>query len=232
MDLYWFRQVRACSGGLIWVQTGFAKFSRREEIDYSGRKETSCIPICWIYYFFSAYNIKRAFSLFKILWSQVSTIDYCKYILYVSLLFKHVPSIYNKPKKNKFETLPYIKVNKHESFPSIFARISMFEHFRGDWADEEPNFFWEISKKIFFFQNLHFFLVLLDRFLDGFSKFWFFIGEICILILDFWVIFENYSLRMLSIRGNDFIACWAYAEPISSLAEHTRNEFPRMLSQR
>jgi hypothetical protein len=37
---------------------------------------------------------------------------------------------------------------------------------------------------------------------------------------------------MLSIRGNDFIACWAYAEPISSHAEHTRNEFPRMLSQR
>jgi len=75
-------------------------------------------------------------------------------------------------------------------------------------------------------------IVLLDRFLDGFSKFWFFIGEICILIRDFWVIFENYSMRMLSIRGNDFIACWAYAEPISSHAEHTRNEFPRMLSQR
>jgi hypothetical protein len=37
---------------------------------------------------------------------------------------------------------------------------------------------------------------------------------------------------MLSIRGNDLIACWAYAEPISSHAEHTRNEFPRMLSQR
>ncbi len=35
---------------------------------------------------------------------------------------------------------------------------------------------------------------------------------------------------MLSIRGNDFIACWAYAEPISSHTEHTRNEFPRMLS--
>ncbi len=72
-------------------------------------------------------------------------------------------------------------------------------------------------------------LVLSDRFLDGFSKFWLFIGEICILIRDFWVIFKNYF--MLSIRRNDFIACWAYAEPISSHAEHTRNEFPRMLSQ-
>jgi hypothetical protein len=59
--------------------------------------------------------------------------------------------------------------------------------------------------KNFFFKI--FTLVLLDRFLDGFSKFGFFIGKICILIRDFCVIFENYSLRMLSIRGNDFIAC-------------------------
>jgi hypothetical protein len=41
------------------------------------------------------------------------------------------------------------------SFPSIFARISMFEHFRGDWAYAEPIFFLEISQKIFP-QNLHF----------------------------------------------------------------------------
>ncbi len=31
----------------------------------------------------------------------------------------------------------------------------MFEHFRGDWAYAEPNFFDELSKNIFF-QNLHF----------------------------------------------------------------------------
>jgi hypothetical protein len=103
----------------------------------------------------------------------------------------------------------------------------MFEHFRGDWAYAEPNFFWEISPKNFY---KIFPLVLLDRFLDSFSKFGFFIGEICILIRDFWVIFKNYSMRMLSIRGNDFIACWAYAEPISSHAEHTRNRFHCMLS--
>ncbi len=90
-------------------------------------------------------------------------------------------------------------------------------------------FFGEISQ---IFSPKFFTLVLLDMFLDGFSKFLFFIGEICILIRDFWVIFENYSMRMLSIRGNDFIACWAYAEPILSHAEHTRNEFPRMLGQR
>ena len=108
----------------------------------------------------------------------------------------------------------------------------MFEHFRSDWAYAEPNFFWEISK--------------------------FFIGEICIWIRDFWVIFENYCMRMLSIRGNDFIAhwayeerisahaqpavkcelfymynlCWAYGEVILSHPEHTRECFIRWLSIR
>ncbi len=76
-----------------------------------------------------------------------------------------------------------------------------------------------------FFSFKIFTLVLSDRFLEGFSKFWFFIGKICILIRDFCVIFKNYNIRMLSILGNDFIACWAYVEPISSHAEHTRNEF-------
>ncbi len=68
--------------------------------------------------------------------------------------------------------------------------------------------------------------------LDGFSKFGFFIFKICILSWDFLVIFENYSMRMLSICGNDFIAHWAYEETISTYIEHTPNEFSRMLSQR
>ncbi len=72
-------------------------------------------------------------------------------------------------------------------------------------------------QKNFFFKIFTF--VLLDRFLDGFSKFGFFIGEICILIRDFWVIFENYSMRMLSIRGTDFIAWWVYEEQISAHAQ-------------
>ncbi len=38
-------------------------------------------------------------------------------------------------------------------------------------------------------------------------------------------------MRMLSIRGNDFISHWAYGEMISSHTEHTPNEFSRMLSQ-
>jgi len=90
--------------------------------------------------------------------------------------------------------------------------------------------FLERYPKKFLFKK--FTLVLLDGFLNGFSKFRFFIVKICILIWDFWVIFENYSMRMLSIRGNDFIAHWAYEETILSHTEHTRNEFSRMLSQR
>jgi hypothetical protein len=38
-------------------------------------------------------------------------------------------------------------------------------------------------------------------------------------------------MRMLGMRGSDFVACWACAEPISSHAEHARNEFLRVLSQ-
>ncbi len=35
-----------------------------------------------------------------------------------------------------------------KSFISVFARISMFEHFRGDWASEKPIFCWKVSKKL------------------------------------------------------------------------------------
>ncbi len=134
-------------------------------------------------------------------------------------------------------------------------------------------FFRDIQK---FFSKM-FTLLLLDGFLNGFSKSRIFIVKICILICDFWVIFENYSMRMLSICGKilshkertrkqfhrtlsiretNFRACsasgkmWtvftckymlsicgtnfiphrAYAEQISSLAEHTRNGFHRWLS--
>ncbi len=113
------------------------------------------------------------------------------------------------------------------SFPSIFTRILKFEHFRGDWAYAEPNFF---DIPTFFFQNVH--LGPIRWFQNSFSKFAFFIVEICIFIWDFWVIFKIYCMHMLSIRGNDFIAHWAYKETISSYTaygemilshpEHTR----------
>ncbi len=93
-------------------------------------------------------------------------------------------------------------------------------------------YFWRDIQN-FFFQNVHLVTwVLLDGFLNGFSKIRFFIVEIYILIRDFWVIFENYSMRMVSIRGNDFIAHWAYEETISSHTEHTRKRFHRTLSIR
>ncbi len=110
-------------------------------------------------------------------------------------------------------------------------------------------------------------MVLLDGFLNGFSKFRFFIVVQFNLgfLSNFRKLLHAHSehtrkrfYRTLSIRGNDFIAhwayeerifahaqpavkCeqflhinpwWAYAERMSSLAEHTRNKFYRWLSIR
>ncbi len=113
-------------------------------------------------------------------------------------------------------------------FSFDFARILMFEHFRDDWAYAELNYFGELSK-IFFLQNVHFGPI---RWVPWwFLKFWLITVPICILIGYFWVTFDNYSMRMLSIRGNDFIAHWAYEERISSHTESTPKEFSRMLNQ-
>jgi hypothetical protein len=76
---------------------------------------------------------------------------------------------------------------------NIFA---MTEH------TQNPNFSCEIYK---FFLKL-FTLVLLDEFLDSFSKSRLYLVENCILMGPLWVLHENYSMRWLSIRGNDFIA--------------------------
>ncbi len=110
-------------------------------------------------------------------------------------------------------------------FSSEFRKSNIFavaEHTRN-------HIFWRDIQKIFF-QNVHFGPI--RRVHDGFSRFVFFIVQICIFIWNFWVIFENYSMRMLSIHGNGFIAHWAYKEMISSNTEHKPNEFSRMLSQR
>ncbi len=146
----------------------------------------------------------------------------------------------------------YLKVHKHEIFRFFLPKsnpymplVNFQKQFRFFSFDFRQNFevrrfsrwlsirgtkfFGEISKKIFFKK---FTVVLLDGFLNGFSKFRFFIVQSCILIWDFWVIFKKYTMRMLSIRGNDFIPHWAYEELISSHTEHTRNKFLRMLNQR
>jgi hypothetical protein len=93
-------------------------------------------------------------------------------------------------------------------------------------------FFWrDIPKNIFF---KIFTWVLLDDFLKGFSKFGFSKVEIFILIGDFWVILEKLWLthaehtrkqfyRTLSIRGNDFIAHWAYTKQIFAYAQPDEN---------
>ena len=133
------------------------------------------------------------------------------------------------PKSNPY--MPLVNFRKKFRFFSFDFRQNFEVRTFIRWLSiRGTKFFLRDIQKIFFFKI--FTMIRLDGFLDGFSKFWFFIVEICILTRDFWVIFENYCMRMLSIRGNDFIACWAYAEQNSSHAEHTRNEFPRMLSQR
>ncbi len=107
----------------------------------------------------------------------------------------------------------------------------MLEHCCGDWAMSirGKNFWLRGFKKMFAVKcSLWSFYIGI---LDDFSKFPLFIVEIFILIWNFWVIFYIYRMRMLSIRGNDFIAHWAYVETISSHTEHMPNEFSRMLSK-
>ncbi len=98
---------------------------------------------------------------------------------------------------------------------------------------------WLSIKKIFFCQM--FTLVLWNGILDGSLKFLLLILENCFLISDFEVLFKNYIMHWLSMRGNNFIACWAYEETISSHTESTpifahaqpmSNQFSRMLSVR
>ncbi len=74
--------------------------------------------------------------------------------------------IFFLPKSNPYMPLEIFEKN-FASYPSIFARISKFEHFRCDLAYAEPNFFGEIPQSFF----LKFTLVLLDGFINGFSKF-------------------------------------------------------------
>jgi hypothetical protein len=86
------------------------------------------------------------------------------------------------------------------SFPSIFARISKFEHFRGDSAYAEPNFFGEISQKNFA-QTVHFGPI---RWVPKrFFRTSIFYSRNLHFNMGFLSNFENYSMGMLNIRGND-----------------------------
>ena len=122
------------------------------------------------------------------------------------------------PKSNPY--MPLVNFRKKFGLVSFDFRQNFEVRTFTRWLSiRGTKFFLGDIPKFFFFKI--FTMVLLDGFLDGFSQFWFFIVEICILIRDFWVIFENYCMRMLSIRGNDL-----------SHAEHTRNRFYRTLSIR
>ncbi len=83
-----------------------------------------------------------------------------------------------------------LKVHKHEIILNFFWPKSNpympFVNFRKKFRFFSFDFrqiFFERYPKIFLVKILT--LVLLGGFLDDFSKFWFFIGEICILIRDF-----------------------------------------------
>jgi hypothetical protein len=127
----------------------------------------------------------------------------------------------------------------------------MFEHFHGDWAYVKKIVCCEVSK---IFCHKMFTMVLLDGILDGFSKFWLFILENCILIWPFRVLLRKLYISMLWLRicENDFIdfwgkdfncteykfwqflhghpnTCWANAA-ISSLDVHTRKQCHHWLS--
>jgi hypothetical protein len=103
--------------------------------------------------------------------------------------------------------MPFVNFRKKFRFFSFDFRQNFDVWTFPRWLSiHGTKFLWEISKN-FFSQNLHFGPI--RYFPRRFFKI--LIILFCILIRDFWVIFENYSMHMLSIRGNDFIACWAYA---------------------
>jgi hypothetical protein len=114
--------------------------------------------------------------------------------------------------------MPFVNFREKFRFFSFdFRQISMFEHFRGDWAYAEPNFFDELPIKIFFQieerisahaqpavkceQFLHVQYMLSIRGTN---------------FIAHWAYAERIFHRMLSIRWTDFIACWACAEMFKS----------------
>ncbi len=120
------------------------------------------------------------------------------------------------PKSNPY--MPFENFRKIFCFFSFDFRQNFDVRTFPRWLSiRGTKFFWWAIPKFFFFKI--FTLVLLNGFLDHFWKFRLFIVEICILIRYFWVFFEHYSMRMLSIRGTDFIAHWAYEERISAHAQ-------------
>ncbi len=161
---------------------------------------------------FYIWVILKNCSLFsrKILWKATSRTPFC-FILRLKVHKHEIILNFFLPKFNPYTLLVNFREKKIASLP--LARISNFERFRGDWPYAEPNFL-ESYPKIFFFQIVPLGPIRWVR--KWFFKIWIFYSRNLHFNLGFWVIFKNYSMRMLSIRGNDFIAHWAYKEMFTS----------------
>ncbi len=151
---------------------------------------------------------KNWFSRFKSEITSLCILKVHKHEIILNFFFTQTKSLYALRKFSKKNSLLFLRFSPEFRCSNISA---VTEH------TGNQIFFERYPKKIFSSKPSLWSYQIGS--LTVFSKFWFFIGEICILLKDFWVIFKNYSMRMLSIRGNDFIACWAYSEPISAHAQ-------------
>ncbi len=113
-------------------------------------------------------------SLERLIWLKVH-----KHEIVLNFFWTYIKSLYTLCKFLKKISLLFLRFSPEFRCSDISA---VTEYTRNQ-------IFFERYPKNFFFKV--FTLVLLNRFLDGFSKFGFFIGEICILIRDFWVILKN-----------------------------------------
>ncbi len=155
----------------------------------------------------------------------------------LEFFFTKIKSLYSLGKFSKKISLLFLRFSPEFRSSNIFA---VTEHTRNQ-------IFLERYPKNFFFKM--FTWVLFDGFLNCFSKFGFFIVEICILMWDFWIIFENYSIlshtehtrkpfhRTLSILRTNFSVCSASGKMLTVFtctiyAEHTGKWFYRTLSIR
>ncbi len=84
-------------------------------------------------------------------------------------------------------------------------------------------FFGELSEDFFFSKfSLWSYKMGSWPIFQNFDYFWW---KFAFYLWFFLVIFENYSTRTLSMRGNDFIAHWAYAERIFAYAQRVEKCF-------
>jgi hypothetical protein len=102
------------------------------------------------------------------------------------------------PKSNPYMPLENFR-KKFRFFSFDFRQnfeVRTFSRWLSNVSIRGTKFYWRDILNFFFFKM--FIWVLLDEFLNSFSKFGFFIVEICFLV-GIWVIFKNYSMRTVHI---------------------------------